>query len=245
MKKLHFLLITAFMIFQNSAIAYVYLEDDFNDGVIDPAWTISGSLNFGGATYSETNGYLTITDIEDSNPSVNTGARIDFYRPLECALTGDFHLDYTFSWNEYSDPDARMVLRLQLFSSTGDTVVNVQHTDPWNNIKGRKDAFIANSSYHYYSAQDLSYASTADIDVDRVEGQIAILWNGEILLTGEDFSDIVAIQLDARHNEMYDGTFGDYSIDWISLSGASPIPEPSTIILIGSGIIAFFRKKNM
>ena len=248
MKNVIKIMLILFLSLQSNGIAYVYLHDDFNDGVIDPAWTIEGTGNYAGSTYEETGGYLTITDIVNIDPSVNIGGYLNFYRDLEYTLSGNFHLDYLFNWNEYNDPDARQMLFLQLHAPDEERVVDVRMTDPWPSIPGRQDAFIGNSAYVYNGPQNLPYAGTADIDVDRIDDQITVKWNGTTILTGTSSKDIVKIRLGAYHSEWSASgetpTFGDFSVDFITLSGTTnPIPEPSSIILLGTCLLSIFRKR--
>ncbi len=251
LKKCKYLLMLMLSV-ATSLQAYTYLEDDFDDGTVDP-WIYSYDANMGGATYYESGGSLTITDIIDLHPEINYGARIFFSQTLSYGVSNDFHADYQFSWNEYNDPNARQILQIKLLSTDGHAVADVAFQDAWPTIPGRMNAFIYNetNTYLYSGLQNMPYSGSADIDIDRVGDTVSIAWDDTTLLSGVNTEEVVSVLIMVWHGAWTSGvpmSFGDFDIEYINLTGDAPlvstIPEPASLVLLGVSIISFMIRRK-
>ncbi|MEW6535761.1 MAG: hypothetical protein AB1454_09080 [Candidatus Auribacterota bacterium] len=231
-----------------TATALTYLEDHFGDGTLQQ-WTVSIDPVVANATYYVEDSNLIISDIDDSNPSINMGGYIYFTNTLAIPLAGDFHADFIFSWDEFNDIAARQYLNFTLLSDNGDIITRISFKDRFHAFVGRMENYIGNFSYTYLGPFTLPYAGNANVDIDRAGDLITIMWNGGIVLTGIDSKSISVVEISAWHSEWTYGpipSFGEFRIDYVNLQGgddAIAIPEPLTILTSVCSVVILAIKR--
>ena len=164
------------------------LVDDFNDGTLDPQW-VAGDIfdaNAEGWTFAESGGKLNVTEIDtiasycdDDCPGWGT-VRLTRSVPL----LSDFHVDFNISWDSEGIFDAMQTMTVFLGDQAGDFAW-VGYVDAWGpngTVLGRRSATIV--GVQFQSANDLPFAGTAAIEIDRVGSDVTIRWDGNIIQTG-------------------------------------------------------------
>ena len=257
MKKflVFFYVILIVMGFVGSSGAVLILEDDFNNGVLDPAWTISFE-NATGWDYSESGTNLTVTDVQDidvSSGPVTPWGIVNLSRTFIPLY--DFHIDFNISWDSKNGQGQETVLAMQalfieLFDTHNNFLTAIGYCDPWAMDFG---IGLISVGGRYREGEDIRgdyfpQAGSTDIDIIQEGNTIEYLWNNSSLLTLPAIATIGGINISFWHYA-YDGGwgtsyFGSESVDLVRVEG-SPVPEPATILLVGSGLfgLARFRRK--
>ncbi len=223
-----------------SAQAVTVLVDDFDNGVLDPAWSVTVQ-DAVGWTYSESGTNLTVTDIQDITDDVDYGKvkLSQSFTPLT-----DFHVDFDFSWiTAITDVHD---IRIHLYDTDDNLIVNAGFHDPWSKYQGGKLARVIGETQYWdgffgNTGSDRLIGSTS-VDISRVGNNIDISYDSLSLTSGTHATPLgrVDIEFWYWYAEASGGwpaaTFGSESVDLVSVSGTAAVPEPATLALLGIGL---------
>lgn len=159
------------------APASVVLEDGFDDGILDCAWTVS-FVDANGWSYDESGSALSATDIDPSAVNHTSGdawSKILLSRtfaPLE-----DFGVDFSFSWDSLSNVQAMQRLVVSLHDASGSAIAIAGYDDSWVDLAGGMLAIIDGTSF--FSGPDtLDLSGSAVVEIRRADDAVSILWDG-------------------------------------------------------------------
>jgi hypothetical protein len=219
----------AMLVAASFATADLVLYDDFDDGVLDPAWQVSFQDAYGW-TYAESGTELTATEIEPTvinDAGGGTWAVINLDRA--CSAIGDFHVDFHISWDSEGSNNAMQYLFLSLLDTDGNGVVRAGFGDAWRNARGCRYAVIgANFQCNY---NDLPLMGSASLEIDRIGDQVTILWDGSPLLSDTLSKPFVGVRLSFEFYAYQDpivSLFGTESVDLVNLDGTLVPVETSS-----------------
>lgn len=215
------------------------VSDDFDDGALSPAWTVSLE-NATGWTFVETGSLLTVTEIVPT--VVNTGnggtsARVvlsQSFTPL-----ADFAATCAVAWDSHGSLSPMQAVGIHLFDATNTPVTSVEYADGWVGFRGTRAWAFGGTRFHS-GAGYLALSGTAALGISRVGSTIDVLWDGSTLATGTSSAPISRLDLVFWYYA-YDGPqgvsfFGTESVDSVMIEGTPvAVPEPSTLLLAGSG----------
>ena len=219
------------------AQADVVVYDHFDDGVLDPAWSISFQDSTGW-TYIESGTGLDVTDINPTviNPdSSGTWARVVLSQDF--TLLTDFRVGCDFSWDSENSNRAMQSIYMELYDIYGNPLSQFGSVDAW--VADRGGSYASAGENNYWSGNTLPYNGSASVDISRVGSNITVLWDEVELVSGE--ADNPLSRVDVRFSYYaYDGPggpslFGTESIDLVKIEG-TPVPLPCTLLLFGSGL---------
>lgn len=225
----------------------VVVFDDFDDGVLDPAWVVDFDINASGWTSFESGTLFSVTDIAP----VTTGEWSIVTLSRSFRSLSDFTVDWDFQWGSAGQNSAMQKLRLTLFSGD-DMVAAVAYDDPWIDRSGQKSAGIFSDTPVLYNsgAHTMPYAGSAHVEIVRTNGVISISWNDVQRLTGIHAAPINRVDIEFFYwstvaNASPSSFFGSESIDMVSVAGVPtcPIPEPGMMSLLAVGGVALLRRK--
>ncbi|MEW6536115.1 MAG: PEP-CTERM sorting domain-containing protein [Candidatus Auribacterota bacterium] len=227
--------------------------DHFNDNNLDSNWIIDYSYA-DGWTYSETGTNLSVTDV--SSTIYNSGGGGTWGQAIlqqNFNPVTDFNLGFNMSWDSQGSNSCMQFLRIYLMSDAGTIVGGAGYVDQSQVNSGMRYSQIGTVQF-YAGSGDLPLSGSASINISRdTNNDVDILWNGASILSGENSEEITKILLtfgfywgDFGYTQSF---FGTGQVDLISLEGTpvpieSPIPEPTTIILIGCAIVGLVRRKK-
>ncbi len=210
------------------------ISDHFDDGVLGSEWNIS-LVNATSWNYTESGSILTVSGV----PRTNDGLDSEVVLTQNFSAPGDFEVKSRMLWDNKGFDSARNWMDVRLFS--GNTMVAWGgYCDYWIADSGQKVARFNYSDYTYYDSGigTLPYAGSAEFSIIRTNGNIDILWNNQVILSGYSNLAIDKIGLCFHNLPYYSGsTFGTLSMDYITA-----IPEPTTMILLAIGCLLTRRK---
>lgn len=220
------------------AQADVVVYDHFDNGVLDPAWSIS-LQDSTGWTYIESGTSLDVTDI---NPTViypdSNGTWAKVVLSQDFTPLTDFRVDCDFSWDSENSNKAMQSIYMELYDIYGNLLSQFGYVDAW--VAHRGGSYASAGENNYSSDSDtLPYNGSASVDISRVGSNITVLWDGIEIVSGE--ADNPLSRVDVRFlYYAYDGPgghsfFGTESIDLVKIEG-TPVPLPCTLLLFGSGL---------
>jgi len=223
------------------------IHDDFNDGVLDPAWTVQFN-NANAWPHAEAGTNLTVTDIAATVMSHDGYALI----PSEVMLTqpvasmGDFQADMSFSWSStqsgYAQDQALQKVLLRLMGPAGEVVAFCGYSDPWIHYSGSRYWNFGGATG--YGAQGSEpYAGSATVAINRVGSDIEMLWNGQPLPTGINSTAIDEVQVFFSYYP-FDGDGGPSFFGAESVDSVNVTPEPATLSLVALGGLAMMRRRR-
>ncbi len=185
--------------------------DHFDDGVLDPAWNITFE-NVSGWTYSESGTQLNVTDMTLIDPGYSSATRVNISQPF--TATGDFSIECAFSWDSDGLDSAMQVLGIELYNGD-EKVIRCEYYDPWVRHTGAKLAIIGTDIYNS-GENTLPLAGNGIMEVNRVGNTVTAIWDGGVLLSANYTGPIDKVSIDFRMSTYAGGTFGSFSVDYIS-----------------------------
>ena len=215
------------------------LEDHFDDGVLDPAWTVT-LTNATAWSYFESGTYLTATDIEPTVINSGNGgpiATVTLRR--EFAPVSDFHIDFDFSWDSKTSGGTDSVramqsVELRLFDETGGTVGRAIMSDGWVCCSGSQYVGFGGTATDT-GIGSAPLAGTAAIDIDRTGGLVSAEWDGVPFYSGVAASAVHSVELSFRYYAYDSGGvrshMGTFNVDQVRIEHRV-VPEPSAAVLL-------------
>lgn len=228
----------------------VGVQDDFNDGALDAAWSISLE-DASGWSHAEAGTALVVTDIAATvvnHGSDGTWGRILLSRDF--SSLADFEAKVKFAWESHDSLNAMQRLIVTLQDADDNPVARFGYHDAWVEYAGRAYAEVYGESGEIWRLESirgsLPMAGSASIGSTRSGDSITVLWDGLPVVSGTNGLEIasvtVAFDYYAYNNEQV-GTsfFGTESLDLVEV-----IPEPATMSLLalGLGALAIRRRKR-
>jgi hypothetical protein len=204
-------------IYETSDLLPVVVYDHFNDGVLDPAWSV-GFNNATGWSYVESGSTLSVTDISPSGPE--WGA-VNLTRQV--TSIGDFSLIFDFSWGSDSSVRAMQNILVQMYGDSG-MIAAAGYSDGWIDSSGEKFAMIGGNVFNS-GVGSVPLAGSARVQIIRSGSAVTVLWNGTQLISGTDSTPVTRIDLVFSYRNVGDsegpGIFGSESVDLIEVRAFS------------------------
>ena len=160
----------------------------------------------------------------------------------------DFELTATISWEEFGDDAAMQFLLLSVLDGNGDRIANVGFRDSWVGSQGGYQfSTDATSGAGHSGHGTLPYADTVDVGLQRTGTTTTVSWDGAVVATYASgaAAESIRVYFGASNPEQVEATFGTEAIHSLRFAG-TPVPEPSTIALIGlgGGALLFRRRRS-
>ena len=207
------------------------LFDDFDGPAIDPQWTVQLEGTATGYTHNFSSSWLNVTDITTS--ARNTTADVVLSQAF-CA-SGDFLVEALIGWDSAGLDKAMQNMYISL-SSAGTSVASVGYHDAWYYDRGERRGSVGATSWGS-GKNSLAFAGTGTVAIARHGGVMSVSWNGSEMVSDLNDALIDTLQIRFTWNTFQDGSlssiFGAESIEYIQ---AEAVPEPSLLILFGSGV---------
>ncbi|MCA9290960.1 MAG: hypothetical protein KDA25_07515 [Phycisphaerales bacterium] len=181
-------------------VADPILTDDFNDGILDPAWVV----DFQDARAweaSERGGQFVVTDITAAVQNERTGG-IWAVVSLTRAFPPLDDLDATLEviWDAADSVQAMQYGGISLLNTSGDPIVVVRYGDPWVLHAGAKFSCVDDDCQHT-GINSIPLAGTATLQIERTDGTLTLRWDDGVLQGGVSDEPIAAVRLDFWHND--------------------------------------------
>jgi hypothetical protein len=210
------------------------ISDHFNNGALDSAWQIS-TVNLASCTYNEAGTMLAVTDMSKVNNL--SGGELHLRQSFMAA--GDFDIKLGMSWDSASSYSAMQTLGVRAFSGNK-IVTEGGYTDWWVGHNGQKFARVAYPTYSLDSGEDtVASSGSAVITLRRDNGVVTVWWDNNIILAGYSTLAVDTLEI-IFGKDIYSGaTFGTLSVDYVTA-----VPEPTTMALLMTGLLAIRRNKK-
>jgi hypothetical protein len=210
------------------------LIDDFDDGLLDPAWDITftgdGAFTTDGWDYEESGTSLISRDIT-STPSSAFGWRmIEVSRSIP--PVGDFRIEASIAWDSEPPPGhplsanfAAQVVAFTFADGDGNWLINkVGYVDAWSAGAGGEKQFSSPFGIFQTGPYTVPNAGSAFVEVNRVGNLYEFLWDGVLLFsatgpTTEIEEVILLFRKSATSTPVGGGLMGTLSFDYILVEG--------------------------
>jgi len=179
---------------QEIAVELANVNDDFNDGILDPSWRYD--LEWASDwNYVESNSSLTVSGITPiNNTEIPVVVLQQYVTPRN-----DFDLTFNFSWSA-TDASAVQSVHLQLHDIKGNEILWAAYTDNLNTAYGGQVAHIwGTPETHFDSNSPLAASDSASINVTRSGSLINIYWNNMLILSGNDTRPVALVEISFNH----------------------------------------------
>ncbi len=224
-----------------SVASAALLHEDFDDGVLDPAWTVSFNADVDSWSYVESGTDLTVTAIDPktwgTEPRDHPRPTVTLTRPVD--PVGDFHVCFDLSWDSEGDVQAMEWAELLLLDGQGGLVASSGYLDAWVMYPGKLYSKIDGSSV--VTGYPLPGAGSAAIELIRTGGDVEIRWNGSPIFSGTEGADVEQVALKFA-SFAYSGDLGTAFFGSIAVDRVSFIPEPATLSVLALGALAIIRR---
>ena len=204
--------------------------DDFDDGVLDPAWhiTFAGSV---GWEAEEAGTELTVTDIVPGAVGTTSAFHSQLYLSRQFTPLSDFAAHFDLSWDSAGSVSAMQYVFLQLRSAGGEKIGQGGYSDGWVLWSGAKNAMAGANGYNTGN-NSMPLAGALSVEITRTNGQVDVWFDGAHAVSGTSTvllarADIV-FQYYAYDGSMGTSLFGTESVDLVSIEGVATGPVPPT-----------------
>ncbi len=226
----------AFAVAPVKAQSQLIFEDHFDDGVLDPAWTIffkpDGSTVATGWDHDESVERASWLTIREIIGATNPGEwkQVELQRAIP--PLGDFRITMRLSWDTPPPFEPFLqVLEVRVLDGSGTQIVaGAGYNDSWGNDYGTH--FVAfpcvtqnPGGFFCHDPSSAGPSGEADVEIDRTGNVFTFTWNGPgarvytaTALTLD--AELVAINLRQFHNT----NFGTLAIDHFSVEGVPLVP---------------------
>lgn len=223
------------------ASAAVVLLDDFDDGVLDPAWTIT-LTDTSGWTGGESGSVLSVTDIARPAGVFQGWATVAFSQTVP--PLSDFDVEFDFSWESaLGFPFHYQSIAAILSSQDGTTIASGGYTDAWASATGQQSASAGTTGFGSGPSTQPP-AGSALIEMIRQLDTIRVLWDGVEIVSGTSSLPLGQISIAFSFWDDFGNAtvFGSEAVDRIRVTGTI-IPEPGTAMFLGIGCLSFLRRR--
>lgn len=217
-----------FFVFVPEIYADQVVYDDFNDGVLDPAWEITFEAALGWS-YTESGTLLTATDITPEVVSHGNGGPNAIVKlSRSCIPIGDFHVEFDFSWDSEGKLQPMQKLILALYDRNGEPICRGGYNDAWVVHRGEKFTEVKEDTCR--SGKDtLPLEGRGRLEIDRAGDEITLFWDGILIHSGNCNRAVRKVEISFWYYA-YDGGggdsfFGSEMVDLISVSGEPSMAE--------------------
>jgi PKD repeat protein len=205
-----------------SAKATVVLEDDFDDAVLDPAWSVS----FDNATdwnFSESGSDLIVSDVipESMEPSC---AFVIMSRTFP-AVT-DFYANFDFSWDSESDNNdpsiwGQQEIYVRFYDDAQSLIAYAGYKDYWLMESGEQVAYAGGKKF-VSGPNSLPVNGSGSIYMVREGEKVDIYWDNMLLLSNTEIRPIAEINISFKYCSDPFGLsfFGTESVDLVRVADA-------------------------
>jgi hypothetical protein len=210
-------------------------HDHFDDGALDPAWTVTLHQASGWTWTEAANGGGTQLEVQaiDGVPGGTWGGAW-----LEQPVSPTYLLDARLVAG-WKDSHGMAQCQLDVLDEAGETIARVGYYDSWSPlVAGSWSAAVDDASAHGWS-DHFSSAGTAEFRIDRSStGLIRIYVNGGFVFSGLDHRAVTAIRLRLeRHgSHVYAPVFSDHvTVYGDPCSGSALLDGTPTSVSVSSG----------
>jgi hypothetical protein len=226
------ILLSAILCFSAGASAATY--NLISNGQLDSAWQVSQN-NSTGLSYTANGTTLSVNGIGTINDSIASEVLLS----QNFLASGDFNIQAGFSWNSGGLLSAIQTLSVR--AKNGNTIVTeAGYNDWWMGAYGAKEARVAYPAYYYDSgASTLPSSGSAVVTLKRTNGLVSILWNNNVILTGQTNTSVDKLELCFTQLDAVGQTWGNISVDYVTA-----VPEPATLIIFGIGSLKLLLKRK-
>jgi hypothetical protein len=209
-------------------------EDHFDDGVLDPAWSVvftpDGGAVATGWDYDESverASWLTVREILGANTNSAEWKLVDLKRSIP--PVGDFNITMKIAWATPPPFEVfSQVLLVFVYDGSGTAIVSAAgYNDSWSNDYGTH--FVAGpcvtqnpGGFYCHDPSSAGLNGEATVEIDRTGNQFTFTWNGpgaRVYTSPVSTADAEQVMLTFRV-PAYDITnFGTLAIDRITVEG--------------------------
>lgn len=222
------------------------LYDDFNDGGLDPAWSVS-NVTAGGHTGTEAGTNYTVSKIDWATWGANHIVQLT--RPLDSALAGDFQVDFDISW-AMTEWRSIQGLQIKLLDASDSVIAATGMSDGWGSAGPGVWWKISENEGHT-GTSTLPLSGSGLFDIVRNDGTISITCNDNPVASGAAGGTVAKAQIEfsahyywtAQYPNPADAEsgFGAESVDLVNV-----VPEPTSLAVLAMGAAAcLVRRKRV
>jgi len=218
------------------------ISDHFDDGILDPAWSIS-ITQATGWSYTEIGTNLNVTDIAATDSGWACVNLKQEFAPLT-----DFKIDFGFSWDSEGSDNAMQNVHVQAYTQDGTMIAYAGYSDGVFG-DGAKFGKAGSAVIDEGPGYPMPGSGSAIININRTGSDIEILWDDALFLTGmgDDLIDRVDLVFSYRLCEEAGITsfFGSEAVDFINVEGTIvPIPGAVMLGMLGLSVAGMKLRKR-
>ena len=222
MKRFLLIYMGCVLAFAVSGQAETVVYDHFEGSTLNPAWavTLDEATDW---SYEVALSKLMVRDIQ-YNPGYTGWASVILSQEFDAV--GDLGFTAQIGWDTGTTLTAMQGLLVALIDTTGQHVIWASYYDASTSEAGGIGVGIGSSQYT--GPRNLPDQGEAAIGIQRAGGAVTIYWDGGEVLTGAADAPIVALEIWLVAGSWVAATFGDLSLDMISLEGTAQTPVENT-----------------